>query len=272
MKNNLAILFVTIVLIFGVLRISHAATLYAVTWDENLISIDTTDASATLIGPVDERMNAFGLADRNGELWTFDQTVDRMKRLDPMTGTTLETVDVGFLSSFIGEGALTFDNSGNGYLANVRGIIASNEGVGNLYSIDLDTASSSTILGNFEFLGLDGMDFDSSGTLYGFTHGTAILYTIDPLTGVSTMIGDTGFDSFPRLAGLTFMGDALYGVMSGSLYTIDPLTGAGTLIGDIGFGDISGLTALNTIPIPPAILLFGSGLVGLISVARRKKS
>jgi len=270
MKNNLAILFVTIVLIFGVLRISHAATLYAVTWDENLISIDTTDASATLIGPVDSQMDAFGLADRNGELWTFDQKFDRMKRLDPMTGTTLETVDVGFLPSFIGEGALTFDNSGNGYLANARSFLGSNEG--NLYSIDLDTASSSTILGNFEFLGLDGMDFDSSGTLYGFTHGTAILYTIDPLTGASTMIGDTGFDSFPRLAGLTFMGDTLYGVMSGSLYTIDPLTGAGALIGDIGFGDISGLTALNTIPIPPAILLFGSGLIGLISVARRKKS
>ncbi|MGB5259912.1 MAG: VPLPA-CTERM sorting domain-containing protein [Gammaproteobacteria bacterium] len=48
-----------------------------------------------------------------------------------------------------------------------------------------------------------------------------------------------------------------------------PVDGCGT---DIFFDNITITTDVNAIPIPAAVWLFGSGLVGLIGVARRKKA
>ena len=40
---------------------------------------------------------------------------------------------------------------------------------------------------------------------------------------------------------------------------------------DIGSGNSMTVTAINTVPVPAAIWLFGSGLLGLIGISRRKK-
>ena len=60
------------------------------------------------------------------------------------------------------------------------------------------------------------------------TTGTSWLYTIDPLTGATTQIGDTGF----AINGLDYHNGTLYAIerMGGSLLTIDTTTGAGTAI------------------------------------------
>jgi hypothetical protein len=70
--------------------------------------------------------------------------------------------------------------------------------------------------------------------------GLSSLYTVDPMTGATTLIGGTGFS---HVTGLDFdpITGTLYGVArdpfgsgTASLITIDPTTGAGTLVGTIG--------------------------------------
>ena len=40
----------------------------------------------------------------------------------------------------------------------------------------------------------------------------------------------------------------------------------------MSFGDGSNIVAGSVVPVPPAVWLFGSGLIGLIGIARRQKS
>ena len=79
-------------------------------------------------------------------------------------------------------------------------------------------------------------------TLYGVTGaGGAVsnLYTVNPLTGATTLVGSTGF---AHVTGLDFdpTSGILYGVVSdisnsvAKLITIDSTTGVGTAIGDTG--------------------------------------
>ena len=84
-------------------------------------------------------------------------------------------------------------------------------------------------------------------------------------------------------AGLMALYDSLIGEQFGFYnskysYTCTEVDIYGNCIGSqTGFVDISGggyaiLTATTVIPIPTAFWLFGSGLIGLIGIARRKKS
>ena len=64
----------------------------------------------------------------------------------------------------------------------------------------------------------------------------------------------------------------LYGACSGpgrsTLYQINPNNASLLSLGDTGVNSIVGITAV--VPIPSAFLLFGSGLLGLVGMARRK--
>ena len=58
----------------------------------------------------------------------------------------------------------------------------------------------------------------------------------------------------------------------GSLYSYDLATNTSTRIGDTPFNGYSGLAMEATsVPEPPALLLFGIGLLGLIGVMWRRK-
>jgi hypothetical protein len=64
----------------------------------------------------------------------------------------------------------------------------------------------------------------------------------------------------------------LYGGTNGYLFTIDISTGAQTLIGqDPSFRTTEGL-AFSPVPLPPALYLFGTGLLGLVGMARRTRA
>ncbi len=41
---------------------------------------------------------------------------------------------------------------------------------------------------------------------------------------------------------------------------------------DIGSGNSMEVLSISTVPIPAAVWLFGSGLLGLLGIARRKKA
>ncbi len=94
---------------------------------------------------------------------------------------------------------------------------------------------------------MDAITFNSSGTLYGGTSGAGSLYTIDPTTGIVTLVhalvGVSNASLTYGVLGLAFQPDTgtLYGATSpdspnsgNSLVTINPATGQVTVIGPIG--------------------------------------
>jgi cell division septation protein DedD len=103
-------------------------------------------------------------------------------------------------------------------------------GGGRLWLIDV-TNQSATLIGNTGFDRLGGIAFDSSGTLYGVSGGSAqqgTLMTIDPTNGTATVIGLLS-DPDAAVDGLRFNSQGvLYGgsfnntKSVGELLTIDP--------------------------------------------------
>ena len=88
---------------------------------------------------------------------------------------------------------------------------------------------------NHSFTGLEYV----GSTLYGAgidtSGGPSTLYTLNPTTGASAVIGGTGVNL--PFAGLAFDGATMWGITGGptaSLYTISLATGAATLVGPSG--------------------------------------
>ncbi len=88
--------------------------------------------------------------------------------------------------------------------------------------------------GSGQFNALDlGMASDCDGTLWMASGTLKQLWTVDPATGATTLIGATGYP----IAGLVSRAGLLYGSGSGGdhgFYRIDKRTGAATLIGNFG--------------------------------------
>lgn len=75
--------------------------------------------------------------------------------------------------------------------------------------------------------------------LYGVTSDA--LYTVDPLTGVGSLIAPLSTVPSGLIGGLELVGDDLYGLSGSSgsaLYKIDPTNGAVSLVGALGVGTI----------------------------------
>jgi hypothetical protein len=127
------------------------------------------------------------------------------------------------------------------------GLLAIDYDTGNLYSVSTANAALTLIGSNGRNFG--EIEFAASGTLYGFTTGSAsTLYTINPATAAATPIGPLGLP-FVFEGGLAFsLGGIAYGTNGNSssaaqLFTINLATGAATVVGTLSGGsrDIDGL-------------------------------
>lgn len=254
-----------------------AATLYAATFANDLYVIDTDINSVSLVGSMDRFAQTFGLADYNGQLWGYDQTNYALFQLDTSDASTIQAISTGL--PIRGEGALAIDGSGNGYL----GIGGTDSYEIQSFDLTAEDGALTWVASIYDVLGLDGMDFDSSNTLYAISQSYAgqtpttpySLFTIDTATAIPTMIGSTGISDtgMEPIAGLTFdSAGTLWGMLDDDLYTIDINTGVATFYMETGLVDVSGLSAITSpVPLPQTVWLFGSGLLGLIGIARRKK-
>jgi extracellular elastinolytic metalloproteinase len=109
---------------------------------------------------------------------------------------------------------------------------------GQAFDINTGAATGVVIADGASFNGLEYVGSTLYGTVIFFPGGPSSLYTLDPTTGASGFIGDTGFGP---IAGLAYdpVAGVMYGITGGpgadaQLLTIDLATGAATVVGPTG--------------------------------------
>ena len=169
--------------------------------------------------------------------------------VDPATAALTFVGDTGLGLGTTAVGGLDFRADGTLFAA-VNIVGAGGTGSDHLATID-KTTGAATVIGPFGVEGMEGIAFDSSGTLWGSRRvfaqqGTPGLYRINPATGTATSVGPTVDASGTPLAvgvvslqfacdGTLYGGTGHSGVISepdgGRLVTIDPATGVFTRVG-----------------------------------------
>jgi len=285
---------------------SANATMYLTNAAGALYTVDTSNATVTLVGNLPPSGGGVGgCCDGYNEI-AYDETTGTawaQERNGNFRAQAFNVSDASGIGGAVENGASmhgwefvdgTLYVAGfAGSLANGLGTIDPNVGVASLVTIRDDWSSDTN---DDVITGLAC----SANVLYGITNGDdsgeSSLYSI-ATDGSLTLIGPTGM----RAGSLEFGNDGvLYagGVSSqaGLLYSIDPTTGSSTLIGDTGVssgGGISGLmrtgsapSACNSIdgvvtPAAPATpvpalplwaLWFLAGITGLIGSKKLRKS
>ena len=246
---------------------------YGLTYfDNQLIKIDSTTGTGSLIGTLDQNVNGYGLAISGGSLYTFNPNVDQIQRINPNTATIAQSYSIG-VSNTLGEGDLAFSSSGAGFLASsLNGDFSP---ANDLYRFDITTGTS-TLLAHTSAT-LNGLAF-IDGTLYGLSKDeNPDLYIVDQTTGNLTLVGSLGIDAGSPIAGLAANGSGgLFGVLNDRLYNIDATTGAATTVSDnvldTGFYSVSGLTAIPGSPVPEPSTYGLLGVFGLAAIALGRRA
>lgn len=243
-------------------------TLFGITFFGNqLVSVDASTGVGRVVGSLGETANPYGIAARNGRLYTFDQVTNSIREINKIDGTFTREINIG-TTGLQGEGDLAFRPAdGVGFL--VSALNSSSQPTNDFYTFTID---DTTNVGASVRLGttgvpIDALAFDANGTLYGIGQADATLYTINQTTGQATAVGSLGIPANSPIAGMTFSpassgspnGD-LYAAIDDRLYLINTTTGAAT--------PVSG-TVLNFDPFISSVsgLAFaqGAGTLGNVS-------
>jgi len=148
-----------------------------------LITIKATTGAGTAVGALVSPVTATDLAFRGNNLYIWDSAPNRLRQIDPANGATLNIIDLGSFAAN-GEGGLAFRPDGMGFLSD-----SSNTPFLRRFDI---TIPSSTVITNSLTPPMDGLAFNAAGVLSGLEEGGAGLYTIDQVTGATTLVGSTG--------------------------------------------------------------------------------
>jgi hypothetical protein len=145
----------------------------------------------------------------------------------------------------------------------------------NYFNLPIQIQWDATGLVNAASYGLQVGDKISGNSLYrsdgggGFTLLTSSIGSAQPYSDtLLTQCYDAGDCSYlPALQDY-----APLAATSGTLgFTTDPFLGIRTYL-DIGSGNSMEVTSVSSVPVPAAVWLFGSGLLGLLGMARRTKA
>ncbi len=251
-------------------------TLYGVTYLSNqLIRVDATTGDGALIAPLAAPGTPEGLAFSGGSLYYFDTTGNALRQINPATGATLSTVNVG-IANRVGEGGMAFGANGAAYLYTPLEA-ATFAPVNELYSFNPTTGAASLI--GSTGVALEALTF-SGGVLYGLGKADGNLYTVNPATASASLIGSVGIGVGSPVGALAAgPNGSLFASLDDALYTLNPATGVATLVdplgsgAGIGFSSVSGLAfAPSAVPEPGAFgLLAGVVTCGGALTLRRKR-
>jgi hypothetical protein len=246
---------------FGSLSAAHLTglTLFGVTWFGNqIVVINPMTGAATVLGSLGEGAFATGMGASGGRLFVFDQVTDRLREVNKVTGKLVSSIDIG-VGDTNGEGALAFRTDGVGFLA--VPLNANNQPVNDLYMFTIaanGTIGTSTRIGSTG-IAIDGMAFNSQGTLYALAQDEAKIYTINTQTAAATVVGSITLGESALAKNSPIGGIAvapadpqglqeIYAAIDDRLFIVNPSTASARRASDdvINFGpnisSVSGLT------------------------------
>ena len=212
--------------------------LYGVTSGGDLVLIDRTTGSGTVIGNTGFGAND-ACTDNARHILSGGGNPDQIIAIDPATGA----------------GSVFLNTTGRPTEYFIRGMTVSASNVmyvalsqidtttiDRIASIDMTTGAY-TVIGPTGRTDLQALAFDPSGVLYaiGINNG-GTLVQLDPATGAATVIGGGNFGGDDQA--LTFLPDGTGYICRVNLQTVDPTTGQTTLVGVTGGFDIRGLAFL----------------------------
>ena len=223
-----------------------------------LVTFDPADPSVlTVVGtsPVTDFENAGAIDPMNTDMAYVLDNVNNFFSVDLTTGTyTSEgTIVAPNGGAWVG---ISFDPT-DGTLYGISSIINS---FADLCIIDLG-AQTATAIGTTGMLGAIDVAVDSDGNIYSYDIVDDSFYSIDPDTGVATLVGPLGYDAnFGQ--GMTWdpNHEIMYlsafnnGTFQGELRTVDLATGATTLVGALGDGSATVQMAWMSIPLDGDII------------------
>jgi plastocyanin len=162
-----------------------------------LLAIDRTNGNATVIGPISDptlgvdglRFNSLGVL--YGAAWDTVNSVGKLLTIDPSTGNILSSL------TLLGNG----DSFCAGIAFDSKDLLYGSRGNGSRdEDIDLidPVTGVMTPIGPLETI-ISDVVFSSDGTLYA-SSPTGDLYTVDPVTGVKTLLFNTGIAQLSGLA------------------------------------------------------------------------
>jgi hypothetical protein len=188
---------------------------------------------------------------------------------DPTTGgTDVMITDGGAGDANPVTGAITYIGSVGVFDVNVTTGTSKpvqGPGVMDLNSIDVSSSTGGTLN-----IGLTDTDFTGTATSYSANYGGTTTSTVsfDFLYDASnTEFGGSSFASAGPLTGSSFSGSGSYAIPAANPYSLTILA---SITHASGNQSTSFDAELRPVPLPAALWLFGSGLLGLASCVRRR--
>jgi hypothetical protein len=234
---------------------SHGTTLYVVDSDSGASTLvgtyGVTGVLAQAFSPDGTLYAIFNAGSTSAHLATVDIHTGAATPIGSSAGVPLE--------------AMAFAPDGTLYAGNFN--------TNNLYTINVSTGAA-TLVGALGFTGIMDMAWDpANSTMYAIASLCAgsSLYSINLASAAGTLV--TGIpsdnclmalavDSKNRLLATDF-------ASASPLFQIDPATGNLTNLGNTGLVSTMGAAAAP-VPEPSSVLLFGTGLIGLAGIVRKK--
>ena len=261
-----------------------ASILYAVTGDggspsESLFTLDQINAAENFVLSLGNGTDGetIGYNPTDGLIYHASGHTGSDVIFESINSTFTGTTDIPIDASLQDEEAqaLTWDSSRGEFLWK------QNHGTGPLYSVT--TGGAATLIGDMDHQA-KGLGFVGN-ILYSVDQGSDLLRTIDasdastsssiPITLAGFVVeGANGLAIRPEdslifaILKLSIPGAG----NSRHLATIDPSTGIATDIGELSTGYAGLAFAGSVVPVPAAVWLFGTALIGLVGFGKRRKA
>jgi hypothetical protein len=243
---------------------AQATPIYIESRGTTLYVVDSDTGASTLVGPYGVTGVLAQAFSPDGTLYAIYNAGSASAHLATVNIHTGAATPIGSPAGVPLE-AMAFAPDGTLYAGNFN--------TNNLYTINLSTGAP-TLVGALGFTGIMDMDWDpANSTMYAIASLCAgsSLYSINLATGAGALVTPIPsdnclmaltVDSANRLLATDF-------ASASPLFQIDPATGNLTNLGNTGLVSTMGAAAAP-VPEPSSVLLFGTGLMGLGGIVRRR--